>query len=199
MVIKPITVTPSLIEDEMKDNLPGSLHSYSITNSPELTRFKHLSFKKSVEYIDFEKTFNHLDKNLNDWNWFMTDGDGYHFHHKDDISKIMITHEGCHTFLKEEDIIIGDEIGYQRKGANTRFYAEDEYAEGLSMWDSPPVVSENTLVMHWNKYFSGRTPEVTGGFGAGVEYNQADSEMRENFKNNIIDKFVEGETFVIYC
>jgi len=47
-------------------------------------------------------------------------------------------------------------------------------------------------------YYANQTPESKGGWGSGVEYEQDDETMRKNFKKNIIDKFIEGETFVIY-
>lgn len=84
-----------------------------------------------------------------------------------------------------------EEVGYQRKGANKKFYED-------GMWDSPCIVDSKTLNEHWEKYFSHQTPESVGGWGSGVEYSKEDSQMREDFKRNIIDKFVEGETFVIY-
>lgn len=60
------------------------------------------------------------------------------------------------------------EIGYQRKGANKKFYEDN-------MWEGPTVVSLKTLLEHKEKYFD------------------------EEFQTNIVDKFVEGETFVVYC
>jgi hypothetical protein len=95
------------------------------------------------------------------------------------------------TENKIETCIGFEEVGYQRKGANKKFYED-------GMWDSPCVVDSKTLNEHWEKYFSNQTPESKGGWGSGVEYNKEDTEMREDFKRNIIDKFVEGETFVIY-
>jgi len=94
--------------------------------------------------------------------------------------------------IDEIETCIGfEEVGYQRKGANKKFYEDD-------MWDSPCVVDSKTLNEHWEKYFSKQTPESKGGWGSGVEYDKEDNEMREDFKRNIIDKFIEGETFVIY-
>lgn len=84
-----------------------------------------------------------------------------------------------------------EEVGYQRKGANDRFYED-------GMWDSPCVLDAKTLNEHWEKYFSFKTPDSVGGFGSCVELDFEDEEMKRRFKENIIDKFIEGETFVIY-
>jgi hypothetical protein len=83
------------------------------------------------------------------------------------------------------------EVGYQRKGANQRFYEDD-------MWSSEPIFDMATLLEHWEKYFSSPTPDSKGGWGSGTEYDLEAAEMRKRFKENIVDKFVEGETFVYY-
>lgn len=103
--------------------------------------------------------------------------------------KIKLTNPS--TYDKVEKCVICDEVGYQRKGANTKFYEE-------GMWGGPMVVDSKTLNEHWNKYFSEQTPDSVGGWGSETEYNLENDEMRNRFKENIIDKFVEGETFVVY-
>ena len=65
--------------------------------------------------------------------------------------------------------IFVEEIGYQRRGANSQFYED-------GMWSSDCVLKRETLIDHNNKYF-----------------------YDSDFKENIIDKFVEGKTFVDYC
>lgn len=91
-----------------------------------------------------------------------------------------------------EKCICYENVGYQRKGANKRFYED-------GMWDSPEVVKMSVLMDHYERYFSRNTPDSRGGFGSSVEDDYTDEEMSENFKRNIIDKFIEGETFVEYC
>lgn len=75
------------------------------------------------------------------------------------------------TIVKLEKSLQMEEVGYQRKGANKKFY-EDK------IWGKECVVDLNTLNEHWKLYFSDTNPDY--------------------FKNNIIDNFVEGETFVMY-
>jgi hypothetical protein len=84
-----------------------------------------------------------------------------------------------------------NEVGYQRKGANKRFYEDD-------VWNSPCVTDMKTLNLHWEKYFSAPTPDSKGGWGSGVEYDKSAEEMRSDFGRNIVEKFKEGETFVMY-
>lgn len=95
------------------------------------------------------------------------------------------------TFKRAEKCLALEEVGYQRKGANSQFYED-------GMWGSKCITDLNVLKEHWEKYFSKPTPESKGGFGSGVEYDLTAKEMREGFKKNIIDNFVEGETFIIY-
>lgn len=84
---------------------------------------------------------------------------------------------------KIEDVEVwvhGSEVGYQRKGANAQFYKDGK-------WDDNTIVSTKEMLLEdWKKYFS--DPED--------EYYGVDS--AKNFKENIIDNFIEGETFVAY-
>jgi hypothetical protein len=73
-----------------------------------------------------------------------------------------------------EKCVYGKKIGYQRKGANKLFYCD-------GIWDSVPIVDKKTLEFHWKKYFS------------------KDDENKTAFKKNILNHFVEGECFVVYC
>ena len=77
-----------------------------------------------------------------------------------------------------------EEVGYQRKGANSQFYDDD-------MWGCSDVVLDlKTLEEHWLKYFS--DPVNSPYYDGDTEY------MKRHFKENIIDNFVEGQTFVCY-
>lgn len=105
--------------------------------------------------------------------------------------KTLIILKNPVTFDKVDRCIICDEVGYQRKGANTQFYEDD-------MWNCPIIIDIKTLNEHWEKYFSHRTSESKGGWGSSVEFILENDEMKNRFKENIINKFVEGETFVIY-
>ncbi len=93
-------------------------------------------------------------------------------------------------------VVAFTEVGYQRKGANATFYDDD-------IWGNF-VVDIATLTEHWNKYFSGdvktEKKELKPGMltGFGVEYELDAEENRKNFKENILDKFVDGKTIVSY-
>jgi len=163
----------------------------NIEDHPELSVFSDFIFEKENEYYDLENEARDLGYNLEDLIWTGTSfgpESAYTFKDSDgnDV-KIIITK----TIKKIDKCIAIEEVGYQRKGANKKFY-EDK------IWDSPCVIDQKTLNNHWETYFSNQTPESKGGWGSGVEYEQDDETMRKNFKKNIIDKFIEGETFVIY-
>ena len=70
-------------------------------------------------------------------------------------------------------VIYVKEVGYQRKGQNGRFHEDDQ-------WNGKAITNLHILKLHWRRYFSGSTW------------------ARNNFKRAIVDKFVEGQTFVVY-
>lgn len=207
-IYKTIQPTKKLIDTCVsdEDSLPHNLCGFSIDENSTLERFKDLSFKKTVEYIDFQKTFADLGLKFEEYKWDMTAEKGYYFMLNDneppdmnlcDDSEdytgwdLVVGWEMLKTIFKEEDWILAENIGWQRKGANTLFYEKD-------IWSHPPIVKESVLMEHFKLYFSHRTPQSEGGFGSGVEFKQSDSEMAKNFTENIISKFKEGETFVVY-
>lgn len=105
--------------------------------------------------------------------------------------KVKVNIKNPKTKPKVDMCLDCEEVGYQRKGANQQFYED-------GMWSSEPVCDKATLLEHWEKYFSAPTPDSKGGWGSGTEYDLEAAEMRKRFKENIVDKFVEGETFVYY-
>jgi hypothetical protein len=172
------------------DPQDDDLDFYVLSENPELSVFKDKLFERENEYYDLGGDLKKLGKDPNKIETLGVEyGDDVTYYFREDGVDFQIKNPS--TIKKKEFCLSVDEVGYQRKGANKLFYEED-------MWDSPCVVKMETLLEHWEKYFSYQTPDSEGGFGSGVEYNQEDVEMKNNFKENIIDKFVEGETFVIY-
>ena len=83
----------------------------------------------------------------------------------------------CHMDYVENkvvEVIVITEIGHQRKGENSKFHDD-------LLWGGPIVIRKEQLIDHWKKYFSD------------IE------EHKLNFKKNIVNKFIEGETIVMYC
>lgn len=165
---------------------------FNITEFPVLEAFSHLTFEKEQEYYDLDGELTKRGFNLEDIKWTGTEYD-------EGVKLSFVTKDGQEIDLidppiikKLEKFLMVEEVGYQRKGANKKFYED-------GMWDSPPVLKLDTLKDHWEKYFSHQTPDSAGGWGSGVEYELEDEEMKTRFKENIIDKFIEGETFVLYC
>jgi hypothetical protein len=90
--------------------------------------------------------------------------------------------------------ILSKEIGYQRKGANKEFYLDD-------IWSSEPIGNLDLLKRHYKRYFSGQK----GGKKERLkekkttEYlNMTNKELSNRFKENILSKFIEGKTFLLY-
>lgn len=68
-----------------------------------------------------------------------------------------------------------DPISHQRRGVNKRFHEDGK-------WTEDTIVSSKEELLHdWKNYFSDT------------------EEGKENFRKNFVDKFVEGETIVVYC
>jgi hypothetical protein len=172
------------------DPQDDDLDFYVLSENPELSVFKDKLFERENKYYDLGGDLKKLGKDPNKVETLGVEygNDVTYFFREDDIDFQI---KNPSTIKKKEFCLAVDEVGYQRKGANKQFYQD-------GMWSSPCVVKKDTLLEHWEKYFSYQTPDSEGGFGSGVEYNQEDEEMKNNFKENIIDKFVEGETFVIY-
>jgi hypothetical protein len=85
------------------------------------------------------------------------------------------------------------EIGYQRKGANQKFYEDGK-------WEDPEkcVVTKEELDFDIVNYFSDDPPSQ-GGWGSFTEYSGiSDEDRRQRFIDNIASKFIPGETAVMY-
>jgi hypothetical protein len=155
-------------------------------------------FKNSQYFKEYEEKYKKVVKEHGwkiKWKFFASGNNEWYYNFVDLHNflkrRITVSLVNPKTIEKKESCLAVEEVGYQRKGANNQFYED-------GMWDSPCVTEKNVLLEHWEKYFSKQTPESPGGWGSGVEFNISDEEMRSRFKENIIDKFVENETFVIY-
>jgi len=180
---------PEMLNDINPSDIKDSF--LILSEYPELEMFSKFAFDKENEYFDLKKP---------------VEEKGYSFegiaivsqkYGKDDIITFE-TKDGERfeiinppIFKKIDSCLCYKEVGYQRKGANKRFYQD-------GIWDSDCVTDLKTLKEHWKKYFSNHDEGKGDGWGYGVELKLAESEMKKNFKKNIIDNFVEGETFVVY-
>jgi hypothetical protein len=167
-------------------------NAFTLKDFPELEIFKNLAFEKENEYYDIIADIKKLGYDPAELEMYSAEfGESTVFKfkviNKDETFDIV----DPPTYKVMELCIAVEEVGYQRKGANSQFYED-------GMWDSPCVTDLKTLKKHWKAYFSKQTPESQGGFGSGLEYELEDADRKKRFKQNIIDKFVEGETFVIY-
>lgn len=107
------------------------------------------------------------------------------------MPKIKVLLKNPPTIKKKVKCIAVENVSYQRKGANRLFYEHD-------IWDSPCITDLKTLELHSGMYFSQFTrctliEKTVQSYDE--EYNEI---IHANFKENILDKFVEGEMFVIY-
>ena len=145
-----------------------------------------------MEVEDWETTFSNFGLNYKDYAWVQTRYDTVSFAPVDENGEadytglrdawIQFTDKDIVRKTENIDVIVtGDEVGYQRKGANAQFYDDGKWNDNT--W----VVTKEELIDDWNKYFSDPNNEYYG------------KNARDHFKKHIIDKFVEGKTFVLYC
>ena len=143
---------------------------YILKDYPVLSIFQDKSFDKYNEYYDLETPIKKLGYKLDDLEYVGSSyGEDIKYDYFDkEKNKIQLIDPPLIT--RKDRCIAVEEIGYQRKGANEQFYKD-------GMWDDPKlicVVSLDLLKQHAEKYF------------------------QENFIDNIVNKFEEGKTFVMY-
>lgn len=147
-------------------------------------RFKDRIIQIRERHWNFEKSLQNAGYNPDEYECIGGSCESVEFVKKSDIEKWNTGEYGTSLLItlpikdmvkvrKRVNVIACDEIGYQRKGANARFYEDD-------MWDSPPVTTRKELLRHWRKYFCPM------------------DKCRGSFKTNIVDKFIEGECIVRY-
>jgi hypothetical protein len=101
--------------------------------------------------------------------------------------KIRVFIKNPKSLKRIDKCIAYEEVGYQRKGANKLFHDNN-------IWDHPCITDLKTLKEHHEKYFS---PITVRSVLFEKTFESKDINPLE-FKHNIVDKFVEGEMFVIY-
>ena len=155
----------------------GDYYLLNIKDHPALGIFQDYIVLAPVERIDIEGTFIQRCLNLSDYvnkGVITVDGIAYfNFEKTSDNTTLKIPYNDILLKTEIEECLIEKSIGYQRKGANYKFYEDD-------IWNQVLVFDYNMLILHWDMYFSETATD------------------RQNFKENIVDKFIEGETFVWY-
>ena len=106
-----------------------------------------------------------------------------------DIVMVKLNTKNIPTFDKEEDVLYGTEVSYQRKGFNNKFY--DDYDKGRIGYF---VFTKAELERYKDEYCDEPYEYV-------YPNGEKSGEMiypKDNFQKNIIDHFVEGEMFVTF-
>ncbi len=175
-IVKLFMPTEDLLKQVIEKTY-GDYYLLNVKDHPELLIFKNYIVLAPVERIDIEGTFIQRCLNLSDYvnkGVLSVDGIAYfNFEKISDKTTLKIPYNDILLKTEVEECLIEKSIGYQRKGANYKFYEDD-------MWNLPIVADYKTLLHHWDIYFSETASD------------------RQNFKENIVDKFIEGETFVWY-
>jgi len=166
-----------LIEPCVQDMSTGSitLKRGNILNRVS-TYFKGYIEHEPIEYIDWIKLFKRRGLNYNDYELYSSCGRKYDFIPKnkigsdlEDIDFITFNtriNSPCYTEI--EPVLYYKEVGYQRKGANARFYSE-------GVWDTGGfIVTGDEAALHYLNYFN------------------------RSFRTNILSKFIQGENMICY-
>ena len=143
---------------------------YSYEDHPELTFFSKYEQTNISTRINFEKTFDNLGYKYSDYKIVGAGNNMWFFVHK--VTRVMLNIENYHGVKEDytETVVYVDDAGYQRKGQGRNFYAICDEV----------ILDMKTLLNVWAIAFSDN------------------ADMRDNFKKNVIDNFVESETFVIF-
>lgn len=188
-VLEPIVPSPedlATIESRHKFCEEHGCEPHFIIEQKELEKLSKTSWLISwnEQLIDWRKSFEESGKNMDEWELYRTDFKNdhsiYRFIMKDFIGIQKPTDE--EQFVLDESNIKtkienvtgvwlkNEELGYQRKGANQAFY-------DAGKWETDTiVVTKEELEFDWKKYF----------------------DSSQSFKENIIDRFIEGKNIVVY-
>ncbi len=159
----------------------------------------YFNSKKALYDSEYFKTFKEKYYDLlikNGWNGkckFYASGNNTTYYNlvpaqKFTKKKIRVSIKKFITFKRTDKCINVEEVGYQRKGANKLF-------NDNNIWDHPCITDLKTLKEHHEKYFSPIT--IRSVLFEKTLNNNTDINPLE-FKENIVDKFIEGDMFVIY-
>lgn len=155
-------------------------HNIYILNEDEyknvIDHFKEYSFKCKCEYYVKEWVMESYGVSYEDGDEIEITGSKLIITFKDVKKKLTLNLDDIPTEIKDISICVFDEIGYQRRGANQRFYDDGNWDEE----EKTRVFDLDVLNKHWEMYFSDE------------EY------FRTNFREQMIDNFVPNKTFVIY-
>ena len=111
---------------------------------------------------------------------------GYVLKHKDTDEDLVLSFEEIPVFKKKVPVIYWKEVGYQRKGLNSKFYQDYEDGKiGYFVW------TKAELERYLDEYCDEDTEIEYGDTKHTVKY-------KDNFRVNIIDKFNEGTDVVSF-
>ena len=163
-----------------------------------LTMFSDKVYEKVVYYIDFNKIFNRKKLIFDEYqqvsqceNQFKfvrnVDHDLYHFTDTENWNKYELTinvRKNCPTYYVNEKVLYTKTLYEQRKGANSKFYADGH-------WDTGGYLTTKKEVgEHYYSYFA---PEWITDYKV-----QPAKDYFDEFYERILTKFIEGETIICY-
>ena len=160
-----------------------------------LDLFKDLIQYEDIKYIDWTKVFNRRKMKFEDYSMFSQCGSQFRFYKNSDHIEGQPLPEDYQFFeyncrkntpvnIVTEPVLYYETVGWQRKGANSQFYEDGNWETGGY------ITTLNEAWQHYYLYFA--PPWVIN-----PSYPEP-SNSQDNFKECILDKFVEGKTVICY-
>lgn len=166
---------PIFPTEENKVKYSDTMYVVSGTEgSNELSFFKDFLYKDIVKYTDYEKTFELLGLNVKDYKLITCN---YNKEYSDYSSeyKSIITDESLKINFSDFS-----EYSIEEDCLMSKEISWVSKGNKRELWDDPDVnkaiITKEILQKHYDLYF-----------------------QNDNFKTEILDKFIEGEHFVVYC
>ena len=146
--------------------------------------FTSYIFKKDITFPDMNATLIKFGLNPDDYECHRSGNIGqteviFYYEHKVTKEPFNLKISDVVQRISNVDCLLHTTVGCHTGGAHETFF--EHIMTRDNDWVYPVITSRSMLMEHWEKYFS------------------EDDEVRAQFRLNIIDKFIEGETYVQYC
>ena len=179
-----LDITVHRLKKATKKNIENYEFFRLVSNNgiEDLSEFPHwcheLVTKITEDWFDWDKLKKEKGIDIHEWDWvgecYGDEGNIMSLKHVETKKTMKLDMDKIPTFKQEISIIGYDEVGYQRKGLNSKFYEDyNNHKIGYFVWN------KNELERYMRDYCD-------------------DDEDKERFKRNIIDEFIDGECCVTF-
>jgi hypothetical protein len=194
---------------QFKKDIPPNVEGYLVERgSPLYETFKNFVSWEMDSYFDIKGAlldmgFNSKDLEFSDsyydngWVFKFINTSHPEFHRNGVVDKKFIIEVFNPKKLQQSDLVLYSKpVGYYLQGANQKFYDD-------GVWGNGPVIDKKTLVQYWKSYFSEAAVienSVTHTSKNVIISNTTELTAENNsvlFKKNVVDRFKEGQHYII--